>query len=260
VSVPPGADAQQVVSTYLRDTAMLLVLDNLEHLQTGVAVLEAILRHAPNVRILTTSRTPLHLAGERVLHVDGLELPDAADGLERAEASALFLQEARRASLGFEPAPEERPHIVELCRLLGGFPLAVLLAARWAPIVGVQTVLNELARGLDVLSTIEPDLPERHRSIAGILDSTLAHLTHEERELTHAIASAALDRGKRGRGSKSDFPRDLLPRLRPLSERSLLWVDHTHGTLRVHPLLPLHARGRTDRTRTPTRVALAEVS
>ncbi|HEY1294779.1 MAG TPA: BTAD domain-containing putative transcriptional regulator [Chloroflexota bacterium] len=255
-----AAGAQQVLSEHLRDTAMLLVLDNLEHLQAGVGALEVLLRHAPNVRILATARTPLHLAGERVLHVDGLELPDAADELERAEASALFLQEARRASLGFEPAPHERPHIVELCRLLGGFPLAVILAARWAPIVGCQTVVNELAEGLDVLSTSEPDLPQRHRSIAGILDSTLARLTREERELTHTIARDALDRGKRGRGSKSDFPRDLLPRLRPLSEHSLLSVDHTHGTLRVHPLLPLHARGRTDRSRAPARVAWAEAS
>jgi len=253
--VPPSADAQQVLIGYLKDSAMLLVLDNLEQLQSGASVLEDILRLAPNVRILATARVPLHLAGERVLHVDGLELPGAADDLESAEASALFLQEARRVSLGFDLAPEERPRIVELCRLLGGFPLAVILAARWAPILGCATVQKQLAHGLDVLSTSEPDLPERHRSIAGILDSTLEQLTREERELTHAIALAAPDRGRRGRESKADFPRDLLPRLRPLSERSLLWVDHAHGGLRVHPLLPLHLRGRIDRTHVPTRVA-----
>ncbi len=255
LSVASDTDAHQALITYLKDCAMLLVLDNLEHLQSGVAVLEEILRRAPNVRILATARTPLHLAGERVLHVDGLELPTASDDLEQAEASTLFLQEARRTSLGFELTAHERPHVVELCRMLGGFPLAVILAARWAPILGCTTLLKELARGLDVLSTNEPDLPERHRSIADILDSTLAQLTREERELTHTIALAAPDRGKRGRGSKADFPRELLPRLRPLSEHSLLWVDHTHGTLRVHPLLPLHVRGRADRARVPTRVA-----
>jgi DNA-binding SARP family transcriptional activator len=252
---PPVADAQQVLVTYLKDSAMLLVLDNLEHLQAGVSVLDQILRWAPNVRILATARTPLHLPGERVLHVDGLELPGAPDDLENAEASALFLQEARRASLGFELTPEERPHIVELCRVLGGFPLAVILAARWAPIVGCATVVKQLGHGLDVLSTSEPDLAERHRSIAAILDTTLEQLTREEQELTHAIALAAPDRGKRGRAIKADLPRDLLPRLRPLSERSLLWVDHTQGALRVHPLLPLHLRGRVDRGRPPTRVA-----
>jgi DNA-binding SARP family transcriptional activator len=251
----PGTDAQQALVDYLKGCAMLLVLDNLEHLQPGASVLAEILRRVPNVRILATARTPLHLPGERVLHVDGLELPTATDELEPAEASALFLQEARRASLGFELTAHERPHVVELCRLLGGFPLAVILAARWATILGCTTLLKELARGLDVLSTNEPDLPERHRSIADILDSTLAELTCEERELTHAIALAAPDRGKRGRGTKSDFPRELLPRLRPLSEHSLLWVDHTHGTLHVHPLLPLHVRGRAERAHVPTRVA-----
>ncbi|HEY2596810.1 MAG TPA: BTAD domain-containing putative transcriptional regulator [Chloroflexota bacterium] len=254
-SIAPDVDVEQALIAYLKDCAMLLVLDNLEHLQPGVAILAEILRHAPNVRILATARTPLHLAGERVLHVDGLELPAASDELEQAEASALFLQEARRASLGFEITAHERPHVVELCRLLGGFPLAVLLAARWAPILGCTTLLKELALGLDVLSTSEPDLPERHRSIANILDVTLAELTCEERDLTHTIALAAPDRGKRGRGPRTDFPRELLPRLRPLSEHSLLWVDHTHGALRVHPLLPLHVRGRAERTRVPTRVA-----
>jgi DNA-binding SARP family transcriptional activator len=249
LSVPSAGDAQEVLNTYLKDSAILLVLDNLEHLQSGVSVLEEILRRAPNVRILATARTPLHVAGERVLHVDGLELPGCGDDLEQAEASALFLQEARRASLDFDLTPDARQQIVDLCRLLGGFPLAMILAARWAPIVGCGALLNELGRGLDVLSTNEPDLPERHRSIAGILDTTLAQLTREERELTHAIAVAAPDRGRRGRGSRPDFPRDLLPRLRPLSERSLLWVDHTHGTLRVHPLLPLHVRGSAERGR-----------
>jgi DNA-binding SARP family transcriptional activator len=255
LSIAPGADAPQALVDYLKGCAMLLVVDNLEHLQAGVSVLDEILRRAPNVRILATARTPLHLPGERVLHVDGLQLPAASDELERAEASALFLQEARRASLGFELTTHERPCVVELCRLLGGFPLAVILAARWATILGCSTLLRELASGLDVLSTDEPDLPERHRSIANILDATLAQLTREERELTHAIALAAPDRGKRGRGSKGDFPREFLPRLRPLSEHSLLWVDHTHGTLRVHPLLPLHVRGRVERTRVPTRIA-----
>ena len=185
-----------------------------------------------------------------MLHVDGLELPEDGDDLERAEASVLFLQEARRASLGFQLRPEERGHVVELCRLLGGFPLAVILAARWAAIVGCAPLLKELAHGLDVLSTSEPDLPERHRSLAAILDDTLAQLTGDERELAHSIALTTPVRGKGGRASRTDFPRDLLPRLRPLSERSLLWVDQTQGALRVHPLLPLHERGRV-----PTRVA-----
>jgi DNA-binding SARP family transcriptional activator/predicted ATPase len=247
----PGADARHALTSYLRDSAMLLVLDNMEHLELGVGVLGEILRLAPNVRMLATARTPLHLPGERVLHVDGLEPPDTVDDLERSDASILFLQEARRASVAFQLRPEERGHVVEVCRLLGGFPLAVILAARWAAIVGCARLLDELAHGLEVLTTNEPDLPERHRSLAAILDSTLAQLTREERELTQSIALTTSINGKAGsKASRSDFPRDLLRRLRPLSERSLLWVDQAHGTLRVHPLLPLHERGRM-----PMRVA-----
>jgi predicted ATPase len=234
----------------LADHAALLVLDNLEHLQPGVRALEDILSQAPSVKILATARAPLHLAGERVLHVDGLALPAATNDLEEADASALFLQEARRASVGFELRPGEQPYLIELCRLLGGFPLALILAARWMPVIGCSALVQELEKGLDVLASSETDLPERHRSVAGILDSTLAQLTTEERELTDAMALASSDEAASdGSGSSIGIPRRLLTRLRPLSERSLLSLDQAQGTLRLHPLLPAHVRGRARRDR-----------
>ena len=83
--------------------------------------------------MLATSRSPLHLPGERVLRLDGLALPRSEEELEEAEASALFLQEARRVEVGFQLTEGDRPFLVQLCQAVGGLPLALLLAARRMP-------------------------------------------------------------------------------------------------------------------------------
>ena len=101
-------------------------------------------------------------------HIDGLCLPTSADEIEVAEASALFLQEAQRRSVGYRLPEHERWPLVRLCRLLGGFPLALVLAARWAAILPCSTLITELCsdEGLELLATTDTDLPERHRSIS----------------------------------------------------------------------------------------------
>jgi DNA-binding SARP family transcriptional activator len=255
LSAAGDVDVRERVMLHLRERAMLLVLDNLEHLQAGAPIIDELLAYAPNIKVLVTSRVPLHLASERVMHVDGLVVPRTPDELECAEASLLFLQEARRTSLGFELTETERPDLVHLCQRLGGFPLALILAARWAPMVGCSTLLEELERGLDMLATTEPDLPVRHRSVAGIFESTLAQLTSEERALTDAIALAVTGSGTQAHAVEADVPRELLLRLRPLSEHSLLWVDPAHSTLRLHPLLPPYVRTTSAKQRVPTRAA-----
>ncbi|MBV9580927.1 MAG: hypothetical protein JO057_20290, partial [Chloroflexi bacterium] len=105
---------------FLKSREMLLVLDNLEHLLAGASEINEVLRHAPHLKVLTTSRTPLHLEGERVLYVDGLGLPTGPAEVEDAEASALFLLEARRVQVGFSLPEAQRPYLVKICRLLGG--------------------------------------------------------------------------------------------------------------------------------------------
>ena len=82
----------------LRDQALLLVLDELEGHVAGAPVLADLLQRAPRLRLLVTSRTRLRLYGERTVEVGGLALPESADELEAAPASALFLQSAGGAA------------------------------------------------------------------------------------------------------------------------------------------------------------------
>jgi DNA-binding SARP family transcriptional activator/predicted ATPase len=238
----PFASRTAAVLEALRTRAMLLILDNFEHLQAGASIIQAILEHAPYVKILVSSRLPVYVEGERVLHVDGLRLPSSSAELESAEASSLFLQEAQRVHLGYELAADERPQLVTLCRVLGGFPLALVLAARWAPVLRCSVLLAELNRGLDVLATSEPDLPERHRSLEAIIDSTLNQLTTSERAFAQSLAEAATDGD--GDDHQTWSSAALLPGVRALHERTLLSVDSVANTLHPHPLLKPYVRGR----------------
>ena len=186
----------------------------------------------------------MHLPGERVLHVDGLRVPATEAELETAEASVLFLQEAQRASLDFELSDAERPHLVGLCHLLGGFPLALVLAARWASILPCSALTRELESGLglDVLMTIDTDLPERHRAMTRILESALAQLPGDERAVAQLLEDASASCEARAPMAKYGVPRELVAQLKVLDEQALLRVDSAHGTIELHPLLRPYTR------------------
>jgi predicted ATPase len=242
-----AADAAEMLPRVvgnLTHRALLLVVDGYQATESGAAVFSELLAQAPQIKLLVTARVPLHLAEERVLHVDGLELPPNADMLETAEASALFLQEARRASLAFELTEQERPHLTRLCRLLGGFPLALVLAARWAPILPCSAIAIELecGLGLDVLGTTDTDLPERHRSLTRILETALAQLPGDD-HLNQLLDAASSSRDD-STATTMGVPRELVPQLRVLDEQALLRVDRVRGTVELHPLLRPYAMRR----------------
>jgi predicted ATPase len=190
-----------------------------------------------------------------VLHVDGLSLPVSAEDVEDADASALFLQEARRVQVGFTLPDAQRAYLVKICEQLGGFPLALLLAARWAPVLPCSEMVRELADGVDVLATPEPDLPERHRSLRRILDSALAQLSTEERALAQRLAEMPQDGDPQTDAATNRTTTDMLPGLRVLSEQALISVDSMRGTARLHPLLWRYVRGAKRGRRGPIRVA-----
>jgi DNA-binding SARP family transcriptional activator/predicted ATPase len=239
-----SVDALPRAIAHLSNRAMLLVLDNVDPAVTNAAAISELLAQAPHLKLLVTAPVPLHIAAERVLHVDGLRLPANEDELESAEASALFIQEARRATLDFELIDDERPHLLTLCRLLGGFPLALVLAARWAPMLSCSALVGELETGLglDVLATTHTDLPERHRSLTRILERALAHVPGDERALAQRLAAASTTRDVHRRGAECVVPRELVPQLRELDEQALLRVDPARGTVELHPLLRPYAR------------------
>ena len=126
-----GTEPLALLLAYLRDRELLLVVDNCEHvLDPAAELVSAIVRAAPGVRVVATSREPLSVPGEHVIPVPPLELP-AADGtqpldqLRENEAVSLFTERAAAASGAFGLTAQNRSAVVDLCRRLDGLPLAI---------------------------------------------------------------------------------------------------------------------------------------
>ena len=138
---------------YVRDKNLLLVLDNLEHLLEGTALIGEVLSAAPAMKIIVTSRERLHLQWEWLYEVQGLDYPPETRGnrLERYSAVQLFLQTARRMRARFSLA-EEQPHVLRICQLVEGLPLGLELAASWIRVMACREIAQQIERNLDLLS------------------------------------------------------------------------------------------------------------
>lgn len=170
-------DVGQSVQEYLRRRNMLLVLDNMEHLTAGVPAITTLLQRAPSLKILATTRTVLHAAGEHVIQLGGLPLESAAAGATMpSDAAALFLYHMRRRRPAFAPDAQELQAIRTICRQVDGMPLAILLAAASTATVSLPELAQLLTdrddvsvRPLDLLAADWPDLPPRQRSMRAVL-------------------------------------------------------------------------------------------
>jgi predicted ATPase/DNA-binding CsgD family transcriptional regulator len=122
-------DLRASLATYLRDRRMLLILDNCEHLVDEVGdLVAALLRGAPHLRVLTTTRTLLALDGEALVMVPPLELP-AEDGPPnlKVEAVQLLVQRARTGAPGWKLTERNWPAVRQILRRFGGLPLGIEL-------------------------------------------------------------------------------------------------------------------------------------
>ena len=130
----PEQDARSALDAlleYLRDKRLLLILDTCEHLLDACAdLIQAILREAPGVTVLATSRQPLDTLGEHNFAVQPLPVPDSDTAeLGRGDAVELFALRAAAAVPDFAVTPANAADVIGLCRRLDGIPLAIELAA-----------------------------------------------------------------------------------------------------------------------------------
>jgi predicted ATPase/DNA-binding winged helix-turn-helix (wHTH) protein len=182
----PSGDPVPGLLAVLNDKNMLLLIDNCEHLieaAAGLAV--SVLRHAPGVRILATSRQPLRVEGEHVHRLSGLESPPPSALLTAAEALAfaavqLFVERAA-ASLGeFGLDDADAPLVAEICRKLDGVPLAIEFAASRIDALGVRGIAARLEEGLSALTGgRRAGLPRQH-TMRATLDWSYGLLSERE--------------------------------------------------------------------------------
>ncbi len=184
-----GGDPRWALLSELRHRRMLLVLDNFEHLLDGVDIVAEVLREAPGVEIVATSRERLNLQGEQQYRVGGLAWQVEA-GTDPAAAAAvqLFVQAARRVDPGFALDAVTTPAVLRICQLVDGMPLGLELAAAWAESLSAPEIADEIQRSLDFLTVEWSNLPERQRSIRAVFDSSWRLLDEAEQRAFRALA------------------------------------------------------------------------
>ncbi|MEV0721087.1 DUF4062 domain-containing protein, partial [Asanoa sp. NPDC050611] len=166
----PGAGvARTDVASWLRTKHLLLVVDNFEHLTDAAPVIGEILRAAPGVTALVTSRAPLHLAAERLYEVPPLSVPpESTDPAALAAGSAavrLFADAARTAVPDFALTAANAGAVAEIVRRLDGLPLAIVLAAAKVRVLSPAAIVSHLTDRLALLTGGPRDLPDRQRTL-----------------------------------------------------------------------------------------------
>ena len=163
-----GRPVLEILTDNLRDRTMLLLLDNFEQVLPGADAVATILRTAPRVRAIATSRAPLGLSGEQELPIPPLELPDPGgnlDVLRRNEAVELFVERAASVDPTFSLTEATAPIVAEICARLDGLPLAIELAATRVRVLSVGSLLEQLESRLPMLAGGPRDAPERQRAL-----------------------------------------------------------------------------------------------
>ena len=158
----------------LKQLTSVVVLDCAEHLTAAVgSLVDSILDNAPGVVICVTSRVPLKRAQERILRLDGLELPageSMSADFSGYAAIALFAEAARSVRQSFRLTPENQFQVTEICRQLDGMPLSIKLAAGRISMFGVTGLLPRVSERLRRLVSVGSELVHRHQSLRATLD------------------------------------------------------------------------------------------
>ena len=179
--------------TALNAHPTLLVLDTLEQMPEITRVLRELLAEAPQLKVLTTSREALHLAGEERFNVPPLGVPDMASGLSlaqlgRVEAVAMFVARASEVNPRFVLTTTNAAAVAAICRLLEGVPLAIELAAarvaQWPPGTLLARLRGDAGHAaLPVLSGGVPHLPARQQTLRAAIGWSYALLAPAEAAL-----------------------------------------------------------------------------
>jgi len=237
-------DPEQQLLSYLRRKGMLLLLDNFEHLVEGASIVTRMLRTAPDVKIIVTSRASLGLQGEQLYPVGGLRVPameeihtGSLDELSQYSAVQLFLSSALRARPDLHTTADDLARIVRICHIVEGMPLAITLAAAWMRMLTPTEIAAEIERSIDFLGAELRDVPERQRSMRAVFDHSWRLLSDREGEI---LAGLSVFRGGFTREAAQEVTRASLRQLMALVDRSLLQLT-TAGRYGMHELLRQYA-------------------
>ncbi len=190
----------EALASGLRHRELLLVLDNLEHLLAAGPSVQALVASCTRLRVLVTSRSPLGVDAEREVELAPLGVPDAVDGssgpaavdrLAEVDSVRLFVERVAEIDDEFVLDAGNAPLVVRACRLLGGSPLAIELAAARTRLLSLDQLVTRIAeRPLTVLATPEGrDRDDRQRSVRATIAWSHDLLSPNERAVFRQLAA-----------------------------------------------------------------------
>ncbi|MDT8307105.1 MAG: NB-ARC domain-containing protein, partial [Anaerolineae bacterium] len=254
-----GGPPAQALLPALATRHLLLILDNCEHLLAAAAELtDRLLRAAPSLQILATSRERLNVSGERAWLVPGMAVPQAVatgDEVLTTDAVQLFVERAAAMRPSFQLTAETAAAVIAICRQVDGLPLAVELAAARSHSLGVEQIAARLRERLDVLSGGRRGAPTRQQTLRATFDWSHDLLTAREKvlfrrlaifqgrftlEAAEAVCSQA--GGDDQNGESSLHSEAILDLLGSLVDKSLVTVERADGDEATYRLLELIRR------------------
>lgn len=176
-----AGDHKKQLLNFLRQKELLLVLDNFEHLLDSSSLLSEILKNAPEIKLLVTSRERLDIDGEWVVELSGLDVGSSS-------ADQLFVQSAKRARAEIQLTEQDQTAIAEICRMVGGLPLGIEIAAAWIRSMDCESIANEIRKSMDFLASTRRDMPDRQRSLRAVFESSWEKCSEAEQKTFAALS------------------------------------------------------------------------
>ena len=242
-----GRSARDVLVEWLAGKRVLLVLDNFEQVTDGAPAIADLLRAAPGLKVLATSRAPLRVSGEQEFPVPGLPVPpdpSQMGGYEQAqlgggpdlaelntyEAVRLFVARAVAVRPDFSVTNANAPAVAAICARLQGMPLAIELAAARIKLLSPDAILGRLENQLNLLAAGARDLPARQQTLRGAIAWSYDILDEPARRLLDRLSVFAngfdLEAAEAIGGPAAEAGGDVLDGLMALADQSLIrWVD-----------------------------------
>jgi predicted ATPase/class 3 adenylate cyclase len=237
-----GSGLMEALGRFVRDRRMLLILDNCEHVVHGVADLaKKLLQASATLKVLASSRDPLHIAGETVYHLPTLAVP--RPGEVRPEELAplasvrLFLDRALAANPGFQWTGKHAAPVADICRRLDGIPLALELAAARTRALPVDVIAARLDERFRLLTTGDRTVLPRQQTLRALIDWSFDLLDERERVVFRRLAVFAggwtLEAAEMVVGGDGVDPHEVVVLLGALVEKSLVLMEADSGRYRM---------------------------
>lgn len=247
-----GRAITDTLCAFLKQRTLLLIFDNCEHLIRECAELaNLLLRAAPGLRILATSREALRVPGEQIYALFPLSVPAPSADLEtlaKADSVQLLLDRVRLQKPGFALTEKEAPAVIELCSRLEGIPLALELAAARMRTLSVAEINRRLSDRFKLLTGGGRVLLERQQTLRALVDWSYDLLSDSERVLFARLAVFAggfeLAAAEEIAGADPLQSDDVLDLLTLLIDKSLLQADESGDSTRYRMLETLRDYAR----------------